>query len=298
MELEEHDHDRGLAFDLATLSRRRTLALLGGGALAILVGCGSDDDGDDAAASTTTSTTAGDNSTTGAAGECSTIPEETAGPFPGDGSNGPDVLTADGIVRSDIRSSFGSSTTTADGVPLAIDLQLTDSTGGCSALAGAAVYVWHCDREGGYSLYSEGIEAENYLRGVQEADADGRVRFDSIFPAAYPGRWPHVHFEVYESLGAATGGGTRIATSQVALPEDACNAVYATSGYEASVRTMTQTSLTSDGVFGDDGGTSQLGTVTGSAEDGYTVALAVAVDPTNVSSGASGPGSDGAPPGA
>ena len=119
------------------------------------------------------------------------------------------------------------------------------------------------------------------------------MRFDSIFPAAYPGRWPHVHFEVYESLEAATGGGTRIATSQVALPEDACNAVYATSGYEASVRTMTQTSLASDGVFGDDGGTSQLGTVTGSVEDGYTVALAVAVDPTNVSSGASGPGSDG-----
>ncbi len=295
---EEHDHDRGLAFDLATLSRRRTLALLGGGALAVLVGCGSDD-GDDAAASTTTSTTAGDTSTTAAAaGECSTIPEETAGPFPGDGSNGPDVLTADGIVRSDIRSSFGSSTTTAEGVPLAIELQLTDSTGGCSALAGAAVYVWHCDREGGYSLYSEGIEGENYLRGVQEAGGDGRVRFDSIFPAAYPGRWPHVHFEVYESLGAATGGGTRIATSQVALPEDACNAVYASSGYEASVRTMTQTSLTSDGVFGDDGGTSQLGTVTGSVEDGYTVALAVAVDPTNVSSGASGPGSDGAPPGA
>jgi protocatechuate 3,4-dioxygenase beta subunit len=296
---EEHDHDRGLAFDLATLSRRRTLALLGGGALAVLVGCGSDDGDDAAASTTTTSTTAGDTSTTAAAaGECSTIPEETAGPFPGDGSNGPDVLTADGIVRSDIRSSFGSSTTTAEGVPLAIDLQLTDSTGGCSALAGAAVYVWHCDREGGYSLYSEGIEGENYLRGVQEAGGDGRVRFDSIFPAAYPGRWPHVHFEVYESLEAATGGGTRIATSQVALPEDACNAVYATSGYEASVRTMTQTSLTSDGVFGDDGGTSQLGTVTGSVEDGYTVALAVAVDPTNVSSGASGPGSDGAPPGA
>ena len=65
---EQHDHDRGLAFDLATLSRRRTLALLGGGALALLVGCGSDD-GDDAAASTT-STTSG--SSSGAAvGECS-----------------------------------------------------------------------------------------------------------------------------------------------------------------------------------------------------------------------------------
>jgi len=189
------------------------------------------------------------------------------------------VLTADGIVRSDIRSSFGSSTTTAEGVPLGIDLQLTDSTGGCSALAGAAVYVWQCDAGAGYSLYSEGIEDENYLRGVQEAGADGRVRFTSIFPGAYAGRWPHIHFEVHESLAAATGGGTRIATSQVALPEAACTAVYATAGYEASVRNLAETSLTSDLVFGDDGGAAQLGTVTGSVDEGYTVELAVAVDP-------------------
>ena len=38
------------------------------------------------------------------------IPEETSGPYPGDGSNGANVLTQSGIVRSDITSSFGSST--------------------------------------------------------------------------------------------------------------------------------------------------------------------------------------------
>jgi len=264
----EHDHDRGLAFDLATLSRRRTLGLLGGGALAVLVGCGSDDHD---AASTT--------STPGAsAGECATIPEETAGPFPGDGSNGPDVLGEDGIVRRDIRSSFGSSSTTAEGEPLTIRLALTDSSGGCTALPGVAVYVWHCDRDGGYSLYSDGLEDENYLRGVQEADADGRVQFTSIFPGAYPGRWPHVHFEVYDSLEAATGRGTPVATSQIALPEDVCTAVYATSGYEASVGYLARTSLTSDMVFGDDGGASQLGTVSGSVDDGLVVELAVPVE--------------------
>jgi protocatechuate 3,4-dioxygenase beta subunit len=274
-EAHDHDHDRGLAFDLATLSRRRTLALLGGGALALFVGCGSDDDGGAAASSTTsTSTTAG----SAPGGEaCTTIPEETAGPFPGDGTNGPDVLAADGIVRRDIRSSFGSSSTTAEGVPLAINLRLTDSTGGCSALAGAAVYVWHCDGEGRYSLYSDGVEGENYLRGVQEADGDGRVAFTSTFPGAYPGRWPHIHFEVYESLAAATGGGTPLATSQIALPQDACAAVYATDGYERSVGNLAQTSLQRDMVFSDDGGVSQLGTTTGSADDGYAVELAVGV---------------------
>lgn len=34
-----------------------------------------------------------------------------------------------------------------------------------TALAGAAVYLWHCDRDGRYSLYSSGAENENYLRG-------------------------------------------------------------------------------------------------------------------------------------
>ena len=59
---------------------------------------------------------------------------------------------------------------------------------------GVAVYAWHCDRAGRYSLYSEGVEDENYLRGVQESDADGKLAFDTIFPAAYSGRWPHIHF--------------------------------------------------------------------------------------------------------
>ena len=34
--------------------------------------------------------------------------------------------------------------------------------------------MWHCDREGGYSLYSDGVTEENYLRGVQITDADRR----------------------------------------------------------------------------------------------------------------------------
>lgn len=55
--------------------------------------------------------TASGSTTTGA------IPEETAGPYPGDGTDGPNVLTESGVVRSDIRSSFGSLTGTAQGVP-------------------------------------------------------------------------------------------------------------------------------------------------------------------------------------
>ena len=269
-ELEEHD--RGLVYDLGTLDRRRVLKLLGFGGISAglftLVGCGPEGaTGSASAAAATTEATAA---------SCALVPEETAGPFPGDGSNGPNILAESGVVRSDIRSSFGSSTTVAEGVPLTIQLTVQDAE--CAPLAGAAVYLWHCDRDGNYSMYSEAAADENYLRGVQEADDAGLVTFSSIFPACYQGRWPHIHFEVYPSLELATDEQNKIATSQIALPQDACETVYATAGYEQSVRTLDQVSLEGDNVFGDDGGARQLGTVTGNAADGYMVALTVAVD--------------------
>lgn len=290
---DQPDHHRGLAIDMGTMTRRRALVLLGGGTLAVLAGCGSDDD--PVAAGDPSTTTRG--SGTSGGGDCDTIPKETAGPYPGDGSNGPNVLAEDGVVRSDIRSSFGSSSTTAEGVPLTINLVIQDGTAGCQALAGAAVYLWHCDREGRYSLYSEGVEDENYLRGVQETDASGRVTFKSIFPAAYSGRWPHIHFEVYKSLDDATGGGTRMSTSQVALPEDVCELVYATDGYEDSVGNLARTSLSTDNVFGDDSGASQLGTTSGDIDAGFTVELSVPVDPNAEATVGAGAGPGGGPGG-
>ncbi len=137
---------------------------------------------------------------------------------------------------------------------MTIELTIQDASNGCAALAGAAVYLWHCNRDGHYSLYSEEIADQNYLRGVQEAASDGVVTFTSIFPACYSGRWPHIHFEVYPSLAAATDDANRIATSQIALPEETCNAVYATDGYSESLGNLQQTSLQTDNVFGDDGG--------------------------------------------
>ena len=103
---------------------------------------------------------------------------------------------------------------------------------------------------------------------MQAAGADGVVTFTSIFPACYSGRWPHIHFEVYPSLDAATDAGNKIATSQIALPEDACDQVYATDGYEQSVANLSRSASTTDNVFGDDGGVHQLGTITGSVAAG------------------------------
>lgn len=208
-------------------------------------------------------------------GACPKIPEETAGPYPGDGSNGANVLNLTGVVRSDIRSSFAGLTGTADGVPLTINLTIV-SASSCSGLANYAVYLWHCDRLGRYSLYTSGATNQNYLRGVQAADSTGKVSFTSIFPACYSGRWPHIHFEVYSSTSAATSVSNKIATSQIALPKSACDAVYATAGYEQSITNLSQVSLSSDMVFSD-GSSLELATVTGSILGGYTAALTVAV---------------------
>jgi len=282
-----HEHDRGLSHDLPTLlSRRRALTLLGGAGLAAAIaGCAADST--ESASSTSSATAAAGSgaattspsptaSSSSAATVTEEIPEETGGPYPGDGSNGVNVLTESGIVRSDITTSFGSASGVAEGVPLTINLRILDVSNGAAGLQGAAVYLWHCDREGRYSLYSQGVTNENYLRGVQEADADGAVTFTSIYPAAYAGRWPHIHFEVYSDLAAATSASSKLRTTQLALPEDANNLVYATDGYSASVRNMAQTSLETDNVFSD-GYSLQLATVTGDVSSGMTATLNVPV---------------------
>jgi len=269
---EPHDHDRGLEFDLSTLwERRRVLGLIAGIGFASLVGCASG-----ATTGGDPTSTPGSSDATASSASCAEIPEETAGPYPGDGSNGPNILTQSGIVRRDIRSSFGSASGVARGAPLTITLTITDTAKGCAAFQGAAVYLWHCDINGAYSMYSAEISNENHLRGVQEADASGAVTFTSIFPGAYSGRWPHVHFEVYPSLAQATAASNKIATSQLALLAAVCHSVYGTEGYSASVRNLAQTSLETDNVFRDGYG-SQLAKVTGDVSSGYIASLAVPV---------------------
>jgi protocatechuate 3,4-dioxygenase beta subunit len=117
---------------------------------------------------------------------------------------------------------------------------------------------------------------QNCLRGVQEADANGRVSFATIFPGCYAGRWPHIHFEVYPGLTAATNVANKVATSQIALPKSACDLVYATAGYEQSVSNLAGVSLATDNVFSD-GSALELASVQGSVGSGLTATLTVAI---------------------
>ena len=160
-------------------------------------------------------------------------------------------------------------------MPLTVELTIV-SASTCAPLAGRAVYIWHCDRVGRYSLYDSALANQNYLRGVQQADASGRVAFTTIFPGCYSGRWPHIHFEVFPSLSAATSAANRIATSQIALPKETCDAVYAASGYQTSVTNLSRVTLASDNVFSD-GSALELATITGGVGSGLRAALSVAV---------------------
>ncbi len=98
---DDHDDFGGLHRDLratgAAMDRRSLLQMaarfgLGAGVLQLL-GCANNP-----TTPTTPATTTG-----GAQGACTSIPNETAGPYPGDGTNGPNVLGLTGVVRSDIR---------------------------------------------------------------------------------------------------------------------------------------------------------------------------------------------------
>lgn len=302
--------DQGASFDIRTLiTRRSVLGLVGAGGLAMALAACSSVAGSKAAATKQTTPTASATPSAAAtpsatatatadpvalpAGE---IPDETAGPYPGDGSNGPDVLEQSGIVRSDIRSSLDGGAT-ATGVPMQLTLTVFDTANGDVPFAGAAVYAWHADSQGRYSMYSSGIENESYLRGVQVADENGAVTFTSVYPGCYDGRWPHVHFEVYPDVASITDSANAIATSQVALVKETSDAVYATDGYPDSASNLAKVTLATDNVFSDDGGVLETPTVSGDVASGFKLALGVRVDTRTEPTGGSMPGGGSGGPG-
>lgn len=296
----DHDpsHRHRLAEDLqridALMARRRALKwFAGAGTVAFLTGCGgSDAASSDTATATTATPTPSATPTptptptgTTASTTCIADPQETGGPYPADGTNTSsgstsNVLTASGIVRSDIRASFLATTTVATGIAMTFTITVVNVNATCAPLAGYAVYLWHCDRTGNYSLYGSAA-GESYLRGVQVTDANGQVTFTTIFPACYDGRWPHMHFELFSTLSNALGGRYAILTSQFAMPAGSCTTAYAdTTTYPSSQSNFARVALSSDNVFGDNT-TAQLAqmtpTITGSPATGFTATAVIGV---------------------
>ena len=290
---DELHHHPGLAEDLEQMRqcilRRRMLGwMVSGGTLALLAACGGSDSASGTSSTATTggASDSGSTTTTTTSSACVEFPDETNGPFPADGTNSAsgavvNVLTQSGVVRSDITTSFGSSSTTAEGVPLTLTITLEDTGASCSLLSGYAIYIWHCNRAGAYSLYASDLADENYLRGVQMTDSNGQVTFKSIFPACYSGRYPHIHVEVYPSLTSAVNGNNALLITQLAMPREVCSAVYGGAmGYSASVTNLAQVTTTNDNVF-DSSSAAQLAAQTpalsGNTSAGYIGTVTIGV---------------------
>lgn len=252
------------------INRRKTLGLISGGSLAMLAGCAQPQPQGLYADRPEPPNGFGPGGPGGPGGPppsephetivnengCVSLSNETNGPYPADGSNRANgavanVLIEDGIVRKDIRSSFAGYQGSADGVPLDMTITLVDVNADCFPLAGYAVYLWHCDTGGKYSVYD--VKDANWLRGVGVTDSKGQVSFRTIFPGCYPGRHPHFHFEVYKSLSDATHYDNRILVSQMTTPLELTKRVYTdySALYGNSLRNLNNNPIETDNVFGD-----------------------------------------------
>ncbi len=162
------------------IDRRTALGTIGGlGALIALAACGrsSSSSTPTTGTSAANSAAAASNGTSASEVACVLTPELTEGPYYLDIND----------VRSDI-------TEDREGVPLALTMTIVDATK-CAPIKDAAVDIWHCDATGEYS----GVEGNSgtFLRGTQVTGADGKVRFDTIYPGWYQGRAVHIHTKVH-----------------------------------------------------------------------------------------------------
>lgn len=275
-------------FEKQIQTRRQMLRLMTlSGAASLLGACGG---GNSSSTTSTTSTTPTTTTTTTPAtttttSSCVVSSTETNGPYPADGTNtssgaSSNVLTLASAVRSDIRSSFLSTTTVATGVRVDLTLKLVNVKNACASLAGYAIYLWHCDAQGRYSLYD--LPNESYLRGIQVTDSNGQVTFTTIFPGAYSGRYPHIHFEVFSSLANATSGRSSLLVSQLAVPLAQAQEVYTdTTVYGASATRLPQTTIAADNVFGDNTAAQiaqQTIAMSGSRTVGYTGTVLIGIN--------------------
>jgi protocatechuate 3,4-dioxygenase beta subunit len=233
--------------------------LLGATSIPILVEACNKSNSAGSQGSTTDATTPGTGGATSTG--CSATPSETAGPYPYDLSKN------SAIFRTDI-------TEGKTGIPLTLTLTIVNSNDSCSVISGARVDIWHCDKDGYYSEFSEpgylGTQdntGKTFLRGIQLTDTNGQVKFTTIYPGWYSGRVTHIHVEVFVNSVLKL-------TTQVAFPDSLNTTVYNSSLYAAHGQNSTTNS--NDQVFSDSYN-SELVTITGDTTNGYTATFKVGV---------------------
>jgi protocatechuate 3,4-dioxygenase beta subunit len=263
---------------------RRDVIRVGGvifasGALGILEALGNGCGGSKNASSSTTTTTSSSSS-------CVSATNVTRGPYFVDNQSDPNITDDDVDTsipdRSDIRADTKGSTGTQSGLPLYLNITVGSfSSSGCSSLANAQVHVWHCNAQGVYSDVQAGsnddganLTGENFLRGYQYTDSDGKVTFTTVYPGWYSGRAVHIHVKV--RIFDSSGNITTEATTQLFFDDSTTDAVYAANS-EYNRSTSRDTLNANDSIYASES-PALLVSLTGSASTAYTGTISIGVD--------------------
>jgi protocatechuate 3,4-dioxygenase beta subunit len=151
---------------------------------------------------------------------CVVSPEMTEGPY----------FVDEKLNRSDIRTNTPDGAV-SEGTPFELTLRVSKINGGCTTLEGAQVDIWHCDALGVYSDATDrsfNTVGQDFLRGYQVTDANGVVKFTTIYPGWYQGRAVHIHFKV---RGTNSSGQNYEFTSQFFFDDAQSEQVFAQAPY-------------------------------------------------------------------
>jgi protocatechuate 3,4-dioxygenase beta subunit len=184
------------------------------------------------------------------AASCVLTPSMTEGPY----------FVDELLKRSDITGG-------QSGVPLELTVNVFNADDSCDAYSGAIVDIWHCNAQGSYSDISAGgnggnTSGQTWLRGLQETDSNGQVKFTTIYPGWYSGRTIHIHLKVRTFNGDST---TYNFNTQLFFSESINNQVL--SNVTAYARSGSRdTTNSNDGIFDAD----MIVPLTGNYSNGYS----------------------------
>jgi protocatechuate 3,4-dioxygenase beta subunit len=260
------------------LSRREVLVLLGAAGTAVTIaacapgaiatpsgtaGPTGSSAGSTSGSSSATSSAAATSSELAGAPSCVVKPALTEGPY----------FVDEKLNRSDIiANADGSNGRPGAALTLAFAVS-TVAASGCTPLSNALVDVWHCDAVGSYSDVTAGgngdTTGQNWLRGYQLTDANGKATFKTIYPGWYQGRTVHIHFKIRTDAGAS--GGTEF-TSQLFFDDAISDAVFANAPY--STKGTRGVRNDGDSIYGQAGSQLTLA-LAGDAASGFTTTFEV-----------------------
>ncbi|MEM9773406.1 MAG: hypothetical protein AAF902_02415 [Chloroflexota bacterium] len=181
------------------------------------------------------------------------------------------VFVEQELARSDIRTDTSNGVVSA-GALLDLSFRVTSiANNACTPLENVQVDIWQCDATGVYSDTSElGFQTvgQKFLRGYQTTDADGMVKFITIYPGWYEGRAVHIHVKFRTPDGYDF-------TSQVFFDDAFTDQVFTEAPYNSRGERILRNA--DDGIYNESNGQMMLNV--SKTEQGYTAAtFTIALD--------------------